>query len=338
MGKPALREASLRRWNGLVAAASTLALGVFVLLASSAAARAESPRVQIRQSDDGRAYVFVEGNQPVLQYNYRTVPLPEGFLEKVRPNSRKYARPRSDYIHPLYGPDGEVLTDDFCVDHPHHRGIYWAWPEVKFGDELGDLHALQRVFARPTGQVKTHVEQNLAELTAESLWKWEDQKPIVRELATIRVHAAGPHGRFVDLTFQFTGLVDGVSIARRHTNLYGGLNTRLARAKPLKFVHHADPKDAQPQRAWSDAIGVFQGGKRSVGLAIFEKSTNPYYPGDWVVYEHLPWFQPTFPAAGVRYPLKPGQTLTLQYRLWIRPTEGTSDEEYRQRWDEYNGQ
>ena len=65
---------------------------------------------------------------------------------------RIYARARSDYIHPLFGLEGETLTKDWSTDHPHHRGIYWAWPEVDWRGQRGDLHALQHVFARPTGK------------------------------------------------------------------------------------------------------------------------------------------------------------------------------------------
>jgi hypothetical protein len=43
-----------------------------------------------------------------------------------------WAIPRSDYIHPLYGLNGEMLTNDWPdADHPHHRGIFWAWLEVE---------------------------------------------------------------------------------------------------------------------------------------------------------------------------------------------------------------
>ena len=303
--------------------------------------------VRVVENKQTGAYVFKlqEGrdSRPLLQYNYKTVPLPKGFLERVPRSSRKYARPRSDYIHPLYGPDGEILTADFRPDHPHHRGIYWAWPEVQFGQQLGDLHALQRVFARPTGNVQIRQQPKYAELTAENLWKWEDKTPIVRELATIRVYAPSAQGQqLVDLTFRFEGLVDGVTIARRHTNLYGGLNIRLAKVKHLQFIHHADSPGSNPQRAWSDAVGVWPGGRRTIGMAVLEKRTNPCYPGDWIEYTYLPWFQPTFPAANQRYPLKPGQPLTLQYRLWIRPVAENqgkakpSEKEYIQQWDAYN--
>ena len=29
--------------------------------------------------------------------------------------------PRANYIHPLFGLDGEILTEDFPEDHPHQR-------------------------------------------------------------------------------------------------------------------------------------------------------------------------------------------------------------------------
>ena len=140
-----------------------------------------------------------EDDRPVLRYNYRAVEPPDGVLEKVPANSRKYARPRSNYIHPLYGPDGEVLTEDWSVDHPHHRGIYWAWPEVDFNGARGDLHALQHVFARPTGAIELTSSETSAQIEAENLWRWDDKTPIVRELTTITrasQHRAWPVRRF----------------------------------------------------------------------------------------------------------------------------------------------
>jgi len=57
----------------------------------------------------------------------------------------KYSR--ANYIHPLYGLDGEILTEDFPADHLHHRGIFWAWHQVWLGDKrLGDPWATQDFF------------------------------------------------------------------------------------------------------------------------------------------------------------------------------------------------
>ena len=50
-----------------------------------------------------------EGGKPVFVYNYGMV---------LAPNAPESMR-RSGYLHPVYSPDGTVLTDDFNPDHPH---------------------------------------------------------------------------------------------------------------------------------------------------------------------------------------------------------------------------
>ena len=278
---------------------------------------------------------ITENGKPVLRYNYGTNE-PGAVLEKVTEGNRKYAQARSDYIHPLYGPDGEELTKDWSVDHPHHRGIYWAWPEVEFQGERGDLHALQRVFARPTGQCAGKSGPTFAQIEAENLWLWEDKEPIVRERAFIRAWRADAGGRNIDLEFHFTALKDGVTVARRETKLYGGLNVRLAAVKDQRIDFFADQADAKPRMAWADLFGTFAEGKRPVGLTIFQRQSNPDYPGDWVKFPELNWFQPTFPAAGTRYPLKKDRPLVLQYRLRIRWNGGASSAGLAEQWRAYH--
>ncbi len=317
---------SVRRTTGLA-----VFIGVWTCALAIIAHGAETKMRAVVDPVSGGVDLF-EDDQPVLRYNYRTVEPPDSVLEKVSAGSRKYARARSNYIHPLYGPEGEVLTEDWSVDHPHHRGIYWAWPEVDFGGARGDLHALQHVFARPTGAIELSSGETSARIEAENLWQWEDKTPIVRELATIIAHGTTEHGRLVDLKFQFTALEEGVKLARRGTDKYGGLNIRLSPVKGLQLVHHADLPNADPRRGWSDSVGVRSGGSSSVGLAVFESSTNPDYPGDYVHYPDLPWFQPTFPRAGARYELKKGKPLTLRYRLWIRRGGQVDEVEYVTQW------
>lgn len=260
-------------------------------------------------------YLIQERGKPVLRYNYQAV-APGDILAKIKAPNLKYARARSDYIHPLYGLNGEELTLDWAVDHPHHRGIYWAWPEVDYHGERGDLHALQRVFARPTGRCTTQDGPDSARIEAENLWRWEDKEPIVREVAVIRAWRSTSDGRFIDLEFRFTAIKDEVALARRETNLYGGLNIRLAAVKQQEIRFLNDPPGATPRRAWGDLSGVFSGAAVT-GLAVFQSPSNPDYPGDGIKYPEINWLQPTFPAAGTRYVLKPRQPLTLKFRLWI---------------------
>jgi len=40
-------------------------------------------------------------------------------------------RARCCYIYPLWTPGGVSLLGDFPKDHYHHRGLFWAWPDVR---------------------------------------------------------------------------------------------------------------------------------------------------------------------------------------------------------------
>jgi hypothetical protein len=297
-------------------------------------ALAEDAPVMTATKDASGAWDIADAGKPVLRYNYQTVEPAESL--QISPGNRKYARPRSDYIHPLYGPDGEVLTKDWSVDHPHHRGIYWAWPEVDNGPERGDLHALQRVVARPTGKCTGTNGAAFADIEAENEWRWEDKEPIVLERALIRAHRATDTGRFIDLTFYFVALKDGITIARRGATNYGGLNMRLAAIQEQKIGAFTDPADANPRMAWAEISGLFPNAKTPAALTIFQPRANPCYPGDWVQFDNLNWLQPTFPTKGTRYTLKKGEPLVLRFRLWIHPRGGNNEKLYRGLWQTYD--
>ncbi len=284
-----------------------------------AAPRPAPADLQARRNPATGQFELTDRRRPVLRYNYAVVKPSPALLRAVAPGNRIYAVARSDYVHPLHGLNGEILTRDWSPDHPHHRGIYWAWPEVDWHGRRGDLHALQHVFARPTGRCVVTGGPWCAQVDAENLWHWENGPPIVRERALIRAWRATPAGRRVDLRFQFTALGEPVWLARRKTHLYGGLNLRLSRVRDQRIVKHADPRGSRPRRSWGEVSGVFAAASRPSGLVILPHAANPDYPGDWVDYPDLNWLQPTFPAAHTRHRLTPERPLTLRYRLWIHP-------------------
>ena len=310
--------------------------------------------------------IIAENDKNVLQYNYQTVyekdvvrskyiqhtepkysPVGGIYLEKyykAHPGIKKdtvvtsqiYAVPRSDYIHPLFGLNGEMLTHDWPdTGHPHHRGIFWAWPEVMYGAGLGDIYALQRVFARPAGNINYESGNVFAQIIAENLWEW-DNEPIVREVATIRVYRATPDKRIIDLTLNFIALKDSVTIATRETNRYGGLNVRLQSPDKQDISYFTDKKEAKPQRAWSDLNGVFKGNNSVSGMIILQHADNPEYPGVWKDYPNMGWVQPTFPSPNTRYLLSKTEPLILRYRLIIYNGGKPDKKILEESWDAYN--
>jgi hypothetical protein len=71
-------------------------------------------------------------------------------------------------------------------------------------------------------------------------------------------------------------------------------------------------------------------------FVVLEHADNPDYPGDYVEYSDLPWFQPAFPRANTRTPVPTDKPLVLRYRLWILEGGPPEADELRRQWNEYN--
>lgn len=348
---------------------AVLLIGVSLSSCKTKAAKMDNSDSRMKVSVDSSSgqIIFWEDENKVLQYNYQTVyekdvirPASQTDKElvfsnmsgvyyeeylKAHPELEKnetttssiYSVPRSDYIHPLYGLNGALLTNDWPDGgHPHHRGIFWAWPEVMYGDQLGDIYALQRVFARPTGNITYTNDPEYAEIDAENLWMWEEDEAIARENAIIRVYPSTADGRIIDLTIKLLALEDNVTLATRFTNSYGGLNIRMQTPEKQDISYFTDDRDSQPLRAWSDFNGIFEGNTSKSGLMVLQHQENPEYPGEWREYPDLAWVQPTFPTPETRYLLSKDEALVLRYRLIIHTGGKLAKETYMKSWDAFH--
>jgi hypothetical protein len=296
----------------------------------------------VANRDKAREAVDVaEGKSPVLRYNHGTVPPPPRIVDRYEKQQKPplyYAR--GDYIHPVFGPDGEELTDDYSLDHPHHRGICWAWPVVRYKGEVRDIWAVcvlpnqpGGVWARPVALHQVASGPVLAVIDAENVWKWSDETPIVREDVVIRAFRQTDRRRFLDVEIRLAALVDGVSIGGRPHASYGGFNMRTyPEFDQRKIDMRIDPPGAEPRRAWFHLTGNFPGGKGPAGVAMLEHVGNPDYPSspnpqdaDRVHGKYPRWrsVQPAWPGDR-EVALPKGETLVLRYRLWIHP--GLSDD------------
>ena len=276
---------------------------------------------QIRVDVSGEYYDVVQGKTPVLRYNYGSVPVPEG-THKHFAEGESYER--GDYISPMFGPSGEVITEDYPADHPHHRGVWWSWPVTRWGDQVADIWAVVRVHARPGGKKpRLTAGPVMAEIEAQSIWKWEDATPIVREDVLIRAFRATEGGRYVDVEVSLRGLVDGVAIGGRPKGGYGGFSIRAQPGEEQRIVRHTDPENSKPRRAWLDYSAVFPGGNGPTGITLLEHPTNPDYPSELQEYANLNCVMSAFPGAR-EVPLPNGETVVLKYRIWIH--SGTADE------------
>jgi len=264
---------------------------------------------------DDRTLALWEGDRPVLVYNH-------GVLSKPGvPADRN----RSTYIHPLYGLDGEVLTDDFPVDHYHHRGLFWAWPHVRTGGREYDLWTIKGVHQRFERWLAQETRDRAALFAVENGWYAGDQK-ILQERAWILVHQADDEARCIDLEFFWIPGPEAVTLAGAEGKSYGGLT--------IRYAPRTDPVITTPlgtgsidlemtPLAWADYSGRWTGVTQPSGAALFIHPGHPDYPPTWLTRHYgalcIGWpgvEARTFPA---------GKPIHCRYRVWVHRGMATKD-------------
>ncbi|MBV5349338.1 PmoA family protein, partial [bacterium] len=75
------------------------------------------------------------GEKPILSYQIETVNPPKGVSPLYK---------RSAFIHPVYSPEGEVLTRIQAPDHYHHYGIWNPWTLTFIGKREVDFWNLMK--------------------------------------------------------------------------------------------------------------------------------------------------------------------------------------------------
>jgi hypothetical protein len=262
--------------------------------------------------DDQKTLTVLENGAPVLAYNYAPVPVPGAVPATFE---------RSCYIHPLYGLDGQVVTEDFPKDHYHHRGLFWAWPECTAGGRRMDVWLAQDVKQRHRQWVTREAGPDKAEIGVVNGWSFEDapEKDIVREEVNLTILPADAKGRAIDFEINLTNISDRRVVFEGAKNKgYGGLCFRpRADFKPFTFTSAlgVSPEDAlRCETPWADVSWTAAG--TTSGLAVFQHASNPGYPFPGWIFRHYAFLGVSWPHEQTRE-LQPGQSFRLKYRVYV---------------------
>ena len=270
--------------------------------------------VEIVETNEG--FHITEADEKVMSYQRKHKSINGKFL-------------RANYIHPLYGLDGEILTEDFPADHPHHRGIFWAWHQVWLGDKkLGDSWAAQDFFWDVYDAKILNVDSKSRALQVDLLWKsplWTDadgkKKPFLKETTTIRVHRTQNDIRKIDFEIKLLALADGMRLGgSEDVKGYGGFSTRIPLPDGLSFTGTSgpvEPKNLSVEAGpWLDFTGDFGKDGNTSGLTILCHNSSPGYPQRWILRRKGSAQNPVYPG---RHPvgLSRDKPLVLRYRLII---------------------
>lgn len=264
--------------------------------------------LEFKQSEDKYLQLFEDG-KPVFVYNFGVMSR-EGVPED---------RNRSCYVHPIWGLDGEILTDDFPRDHYHHRGLWWSWPAVIIDGKKTDLWGIEGIKAKFEKWLYHETGPVCALLGIQNGWYIGSQR-VVEETVEIVTYRAGEVGRALDVALSFKALEKPVTLEGQAEQAkgYGGLYFRVSPGthKVITADGGALTGDSNLMRMpWADYSGIWNGNDRMSGSAIFVPPAHPDFPPGWTIRYYgvngVAW------PGGKSYTIEPGDSLRLSYRIWL---------------------
>lgn len=271
-------------------------------------------RVSVVEKEEG--FLFQEGDSKVLFY-------------QLKPKSLNGSYERANYVHPLYDLGGNTLTEDFPKDHPHQRGVFWAWHHLSVdGRKIADSWALQNWNWEAAGTriLPTAIDSAALEITG--LWKsplWKDPQgnltPVVKEMTRIRAFRAERNLRKIDFEIQLLALQPNVRFGGSEDEKgYGGFSVRVRLPENVQFSGQRGPVTPElgsvETGPWLNVLGTFQSASTPSGLAVLGHPSNPGSPHRWVLRREKSMQNAAYPG---REPvlLSTAQPLVLRYRLLI---------------------
>jgi hypothetical protein len=271
------------------------------------------PGVVAVHADEKRLLITVR-DKPVLAYNTAVVPAPD---------RRQAVYDRSGYIHPLYNPRGQVVTDDFAPDHPHQHGIMFPWTNTRYqgravnfwdqqngkgrvehasatslqeGPVFGGFHArLKHLDATTPAHPRTALEETwrvrVYNLTDYFLWDIESrQRAVGSPLQIQKYHYGG---------FAIRG--------HRHWLTPGQGDFLTSQGKTRKDGNHTRPH-------WCDIHGLIDG--QATGVTIFCHPSNFRAPQFVRLHPEKPYFCFS-PMVEEGFRIQTDASYISRYRLYV---------------------
>ena len=237
---------------------------------------------------------------------------------------------RNNYIHPLYGLDGAVLTEDFPEDHLHHRGIFWSWHQIYIGEErIGDAWMLENFVQNVKNVQFEQLKDGDATFVTEVYWMsplYKDGKEAyLKEQAIIHFFLKEKNYRRIDFEIKLFALVDNFRLGGSEDEKgYGGFSVRLRLPKDVTFSCEEEKIDPQVNAVDAgscvDVSGAMGKNGSYAGVAMLCAEDNPGFPQPWILRKEKSMQNVKYPG---KYPVNilVGEPLILKYSILIHDKE-----------------
>jgi len=259
------------------------------------------------------------GGDNVLRYNHAIVPAPEG-------KSKLYDR--SGFIHPLWSPTGDVLTNIHPPDHIHHLGIWMPWTKTKFEGQEVDFWNLAegegtvrfvKFLSTTSGPVYGGFA---AEQEHVALKTSEGERVVLKEIWDVRVYNVGGREKgywLWDFVSRQRCVADSPLYQIKYR--YGGFGFRGASQWEGDRVMYLTSegktrKDGHGTRArWCEVAGAIEG--RWAGIVFMSHPKNFRHPEPMRIWPSGQVFFNWAPSQAGNWVMEPGKEYVFRYRMFV---------------------
>ena len=202
---------------------------------------------------------------------------------------------RPPYLHPLYAPNGQVVTDDTRIGHQHPPGICFTHGTVNAAQLNHD-------------EVTRETEASSARFSVVTTWK-VSKEPFLIETCTVEVHPRQTEAQVLDMEISLQAPSKPLEFAGDIGLGY------LAVEMEYRKAADADGRIGESEvngniSAWGTLCGLTAAEQAAVGVAIFPHPSN----GETMFHAEDASFGYLF-AQATPFTVGPGSTHTLKYRI-----------------------
>ncbi|MEL7588983.1 MAG: DUF6807 family protein [Prolixibacteraceae bacterium] len=231
---------------------------------------------------------------------------------------------RANFLHPVYLPDGTVVTENAPADHVHHRGVFWAWHQILIdGKSMGDSWALKDIGIDVKSVEFKRVSQEKGQLETISFWEspaWKNgQEAFLEEITSYTFFQQNGNYRKIKIDIQLKSLVDGLQLGGSDDEKgYGGFSVRMKLPDDIRFISEKGPVEpvvtAVEAGQYMNMTGSVGKNGNAGGIIIYADPRNQSTPQTWILRDKMSMQNAVFPG---RKPigLKKDVPLKLTYML-----------------------
>lgn len=294
-----------------------------------------SAELQVSKQIDHNTVSFQSDGRDVLSYYHGPNEPPAELDERYR---------RSGYIHPVYSPNGVLLTNHLNPDvHSHHSGIWSAWTITRFQGRTPDFWNIHQNSGRVDGADSLDVAWegpvHAGFRARHHFIDLSSSAPVValNEQWEVSVYRPVENGDFHIFDLEVTQTVNTAQPLVLPEYHYGGVGFRGHEDwddpdNVFFLTSEGLGRDGHATRARWCHIGGYSDGELA-GIAILGHPENFRHPQTMRIHPEEPFFNYAPTQLG-DMSIEPGSPYVVRYRYVTYDGEPDSDELNRL-WDDY---